>query len=198
MARPYVFSADTTLYHPAEPEGRVFPKGSTDPGAAWSDNPGGDRSESKSVAGMVKDLVEANDRADALAAALTRNASDLAEMGKVRDDAVAKANDLAQRVTDAEKGREEAQAIAQEVTRERDRALARATAAEARLAALDAGPANPLDHDNDGEKGGSTASPEKDALMADLAALGVEFDGRLGVAKLRAMLDDATKAQVAA
>jgi len=124
MARSYVFSTDLKLYHPAEPEGRVFPAGSTDPGAAWSDTPGGDRSESKSVAGMAKDLIEASDRADALAATVSRNASDLAEMGKVRDDAVAKAGALEQRVVDAERLRDQAQALAESATKERDTARA--------------------------------------------------------------------------
>lgn len=122
MARPYVFSTDLKLYHPAEPEGRVFPAGSTDPGAAWSDSPGGDRSESKSVAGMARDLIEANDRADALAAIVSRNASDLAEMGKVRDEAVSKAAALEQRVADAERIRDEAQGLAEAATKERDAA----------------------------------------------------------------------------
>lgn len=76
MARPQVFNSDTTLYHAVE-GARVFPAGETDPGAAWSDNPGGDRSET-SMPSVMKDLIEANDRADALGVRLDAQAHDMA------------------------------------------------------------------------------------------------------------------------
>lgn len=76
MARPQVFTSDTTLYHPVEGP-RVFPTGETDPGAAWSSNPGGDRSEA-SMPNVMKDLIEANDRADALGVKLDAQAHDMA------------------------------------------------------------------------------------------------------------------------
>ncbi|MDP1873640.1 hypothetical protein [Phenylobacterium sp.] len=47
-----------------------------------------------------------------------------------------------------------------------------------------------LDRDGDQIPGGSNASDEKAALIAQLEAMGVEFDRRLGVAKLKALVDE--------
>lgn len=47
----------------------------------------------------------------------------------------------------------------------------------------------PPDHDKDGVAGGSTASPEKDAVIAELKALNVDFDGRWGLPRLKAALE---------
>ncbi|HEY9219542.1 MAG TPA: hypothetical protein VIO94_15955 [Phenylobacterium sp.] len=46
-----------------------------------------------------------------------------------------------------------------------------------------------FDPDGDGQPGGSTSSPEKDALMAELDDLGVKYDRRLGPARLQALLE---------
>lgn len=59
---------------------------------------------------------------------------------------------------------------------------------------------DPLDQDGDGEPGGSTSSPEKDAIIAQLEAIAqrgaekgveVKFDRRWGVPKLQAALEAA-------
>lgn len=50
-------------------------------------------------------------------------------------------------------------------------------------------PILPPDHDGDNIPGGSTASPEKDAVIAELKALGVDFDGRWGLTRLKAALE---------
>lgn len=59
---------------------------------------------------------------------------------------------------------------------------------------------SPLDHDGDGEDGGSTSSPEKDNLIAQLEALAergaekgvdVKFDRRWGVPRLQAAIEAA-------
>lgn len=47
-----------------------------------------------------------------------------------------------------------------------------------------------LDRDGDQIPGGSNASDEKAALIAELETMGVEFDKRLGVAKLKALVDE--------
>lgn len=47
-----------------------------------------------------------------------------------------------------------------------------------------------LDRDGEGEPGGSTATDEKAALIAELEAMGVEVDKRLGVPKLKALVDE--------
>lgn len=58
--------------------------------------------------------------------------------------------------------------------------------------AADPEPISALDHDADGKPGGSTASPEKAAIIAELEAIpGAEFDGRWGVPKLQAALEAA-------
>lgn len=46
-----------------------------------------------------------------------------------------------------------------------------------------------FDPDGDGRPGGSTASPEKDALIAQLDAIGATFDRRWGPARLKAALE---------
>jgi hypothetical protein len=46
-----------------------------------------------------------------------------------------------------------------------------------------------LDRDNDQIPGGSNASEEKAALIAQLETMGVDFDKRLGVAKLKALVE---------
>lgn len=47
-----------------------------------------------------------------------------------------------------------------------------------------------FDHDGDGAPGGSTASPEKDAVIQALEAYpGVKFDRRWGLQRLRAALE---------
>lgn len=52
--------------------------------------------------------------------------------------------------------------------------------------------ASAFDPDGDGKVGGSTASPEKDALIAELEKIpGAEFDKRWGVTRLKAALDAA-------
>ena len=47
-----------------------------------------------------------------------------------------------------------------------------------------------LDRDGDGVAGGSNASDEKAALIKTLEGMSVEFDRRLGVAKLKALVDE--------
>ncbi len=79
-----------------------------------------------------------------------------------------------------------------------DAKVSDATAAEVEDAAH--AKTNPPDQDGDGESGGSTSSPEKDELIAKLEALAergaakgveVKFDRRLGVPKLKAILEAA-------
>ena len=65
-------------------------------------------------------------------------------------------------------------------------------AAEASREAAETANASPFaafDHDRDGKPGGSTSSPEKDALFAELEALKAPFDRRWGVPRLKAALE---------
>lgn len=137
MARPYVFSIDTTLYHPTE-GARTFPQGETDPGPAWSDKPGGDRSEGNTMASAAKDLIAANDRADALGVRLEAQAHDLAVAAKARENAEAKVAGLEQRAIEAEKALDAAIEAARGYMQERDSARAEVQSAKANADAAEA------------------------------------------------------------
>jgi len=183
MARQLIFSTDTTLYHATE-GARTFPAGEQDPGGAWMDRPGGEQIGKASVAQAAKDLIEAENRVDALSTQLERNAHDIATLSAERDEAVAKVEGLEQDVLNARKDADEAATLAETLSAERDHAVTEATNLRAKLA--------DFDPDGDESPGGSTASPEKDELIAQLTELKATFDKRWGVAKLRAALDAAT------
>lgn len=132
MARPQVFSSPTTLYHPIEGP-RVFPAGETDPGAAWSDNPGGDRSET-SMPSVMKDLIDANDRADALGVKLDKQAYDMAQTAADATAAKEALADAEQRAVAAEAAQKVAEDGATTYMAERDAARAELATAQQALA----------------------------------------------------------------
>lgn len=183
MARPAVFSTDTTLYHPAE-GAKVFPKGEQDPGPMWTEQRGGVPVGKDSTAGALKDLIAAQDRIESLEAQLVTQDHSLAQIGKERDAAVGKLGDMEQAKIAAEKARDDAEKVAADLTVERDAARAETAGLRAKIAAFDG--------DGDGEPGGAASSPEKDELIAQLTELKADFDGRWGVSKLRKALDAAT------
>jgi hypothetical protein len=133
MARPNVFQTDTTLYHAVE-GARVFPRGETDPGAAWSDRIGGEIVGKETVAQALKDLITAHDQIANLETRLTANASDLAESAKTREEALAKVHGLEQRAVAAEKFLEAAEAQAKTYMAERDQARAEVSHVRAKAA----------------------------------------------------------------
>lgn len=121
MARPHVFTSDTTLYHPSE-GARIFPAGETDPGDAWHDSPGGAPADKGTTKQAMKDLIAAQDQMDALGAQLVAKDHDLAVIGAQRDEAAGKVADLEQRAIAAEKAAADAIEGATELRRERDQA----------------------------------------------------------------------------
>lgn len=138
MARPATLLVPTKLYSPLEPEGRTFQAGEPWPGDIWSDKPGGEPAGVNATAGLMKDLIEANDRLDKQGEQIARSGHDLAVIGQERDAAVAKVDDLEQRALAAEAAQKTAEDAAKAYMQERDQARAdlqaandRATAAEA-------------------------------------------------------------------
>lgn len=121
MANPRILPSVMTLYSSMAPEGRLFQQGEEWPGDAWSSHPGGEPSGANAAAGALKDLIEANDRADQLMQALASKDHDLAQMAKDRDEALAAVEAQKQAVLDAETAKSQAEAVAAEVTAERDR-----------------------------------------------------------------------------
>lgn len=122
MARPSTLIVATKLFSPTEPEGRMFQAGEPWPGDIWSDKPGGEPVGTNATAGLLKDLIDANDRLDKMGSQLERNGHDLAVIGQERDAAVAKASDLEQRALAAEQAKAVAEAAATSYMRERDQA----------------------------------------------------------------------------
>lgn len=121
MARPNVFTTDTTLYHAIEGS-RVFPAGETDPGAAWTDRVGGEAIGAATTTQALKDLIAAQDQIEAMEARLHANGHDLAVAAKATADAKAKATEMEQRALAAEKALTDAHAQSQQYMRERDQA----------------------------------------------------------------------------
>lgn len=144
MPRPNIFPCDTVLYHPAE-GARTFPQGEQDPGNAWSEKPGGHELGGATIAQATRELIEANDRIDALGQTLAHKDHDLAVIAAERDSAVNATADLEQRAIAAEKTQAEAEEQAAAYMRERDTARAQleqstaaVTAAEERADATEA------------------------------------------------------------
>lgn len=137
MARPNVFPADTILYSASEPNGRLFPAGETDPGAAWTDKPGGAPVNSASTTAALQDLIAAQDRIETMGETIARNAADLDVAAKAREEAEAKVAGLEQDVIAAKQAQADAEATAQQLTAERDAANIALAAAQARIAALE-------------------------------------------------------------
>lgn len=133
MLHPTVLSTPTRLFHPAEPEGRVFQTGEPWPGDAWSAKPGGEPAGVNANAGLLKDLIEANDRLDAQGQALARNAFDLGVMATERDAANDRVAGLEQRAIAAEAAQTTAEDAAKGYMGERDQARADAADKSAKL-----------------------------------------------------------------
>lgn len=127
MAHPAFLNAETMLYSPMEPEGRLFPAGSDWPGDAWSDKPGGEPVGGNAAAGALKDLIDANDRLDQQARVLASKDHDLAQASTAKEEALAKVADLEQRAIAAETAQGEAETAATDYMAERDAARAEVT-----------------------------------------------------------------------
>lgn len=124
MANPAVLTADTVLYSPAEPDGRMYPQGSEWPGDAWSANRGGEPLGKGAAAQAAKDLVAAQDRLDAMSAQMDRQTHSMAEISAQRDEATGKLADTEQRAIAAEAAQAEAELSAHNYMVERDQARA--------------------------------------------------------------------------
>lgn len=161
MAKPNVLQADTKLYSPAEPKGRVFLTGEPWPGDAWSDRAGGDEVGKGTVTQALTDLKAANAQADGLRQTLESQQHDLAQIGRERDQALAALGAAQQAASDAATALATAENTASELTVERDAARSEAASQRARAEALDAALTEakakiaPLDGDDDGSPGGS-------------------------------------------
>jgi len=186
MARPYVFATETTLYHPSEPGGRTFGVGETDPGAAWTDSPGGAPAGEKTNSQALRDLIEADDRINALGETIAANARDLAEMGKERSEALAKVADLEQAAKDAEKAKADAEALAAELTVERDTARAEAARMSDLLKGLEAAKAEAVANAELYAEDNGKLSARIAELEADVAKVDGDKDGKVGGTKPKA------------
>lgn len=186
MPRPYVFSSDTTLYHPTEGE-RVFPAGETDPGAAWSDKPGGDPVGTNAAVGALKDLIEANDRLDQMGQMAAQKDHDLAVMAKERDEAAGKVAELEQRAIAAEKAQAEAEEATHGYMVERDQARSELKAAQDKLAASESAHTEKVEglvkQIDDANQMIADASTEIEGLKAEIAKVDQDGDGRVGGSK---------------
>ena len=160
MPKYNVLPQDMTLYSPAEPEGRMFPKGSMWPGDAWSDKPGGEVAGAGTTKQAIADLQAAQDQIVKLQDMLQRHEHDRAQLAKERDEAVAALKDAEARAQAAEKAQKDAEDTAKEVTGERDRALSVESGLRAKITELEAEIAK-VDGDGDGKVGGS--APTEDA-----------------------------------
>jgi chromosome segregation ATPase len=137
MAKFTVLPSDMKLYSPAEPAGRVFLAGEAWPGDAWSDQPGGDEVGRGTVMQSLKDLEAAKKQSDDLRKMVESGAHDLAQMGKERDEALAKVAGLVAAVQAAEQSGGQGAEILKGLTEERDAARADAATQKARADKLD-------------------------------------------------------------
>lgn len=151
MARQSVFSVDTVLFHPSEPQGRTFPAGETDPGPAWSERPGGKAPGEKTVGEAAKDLLAAHEQIEALQSQLETQAASMATLAGERDKAAGKLEAAESARAEAERDRDTAKAEAEEAVKAKNEALNYTKSLEAKLAKLDS--------DGDG-KAGPTVIPE--------------------------------------
>ena len=183
MARHPVFPENTRLWHP-EAGWQTFPQGGQDPGPAWFEAEVGHLAAKVDDPDIVKALKAEKDRNEVLQEQLRNAAASLSQVSGDKEKAGAELSAARDAGKAAERAKEVAEATASELTTERDRLAALVTKLQAQIAAFDP--------DKNGAPGGSTASSEKDEIVAALTELGVEFDGRLGVAKLRELLVSAT------
>ena len=160
MPKFNVLPEDMTLYSPAEPEGRMFPKGSMWPGDAWSDKPGGEVAGAGTTKQAVADLQAAQDQIAKLQDMLQRHEHDRAQLARERDEAVAALKDAQARAQEAEKAQKAAEETASDLTDQRDHALALEGSLRAKISELEAEIAK-VDGDGDGKVGGS--APTEDA-----------------------------------
>lgn len=157
MPKYNVLPQDMTLYSPAEPEGRMFPKGSMWPGDAWSDKPGGEVAGAGTTKQAIADLQAAQDQIVKLQDMLQRHEHDRAQLARERDEAVSALKDAQARAQEAEKAQKAAEETAKEVTGERDRAVALEGSLRAKISELEAEIAK-VDGDGDGKVGGSASA----------------------------------------
>ena len=124
MRNPAVLVAETRLFHPAEPEGRVFPAGETWPGDAWFDKPGGRDVGADTTKQAMKDLIAAQDTVDRLGGLLASKDHDLAVLAGERDAAKGALAALEQRAITAETALAASEGAARNYMQERDAARA--------------------------------------------------------------------------
>lgn len=173
MARQTVFTVDTILYNASE-GARLFPAGETDPGGAWSDNPGGEPADKATTKQAMVDLIAAQDQIDGLGGQIARKDHDLAVIAKERDEANDKLADLEQRALAAEAAVATAEAAAADYMRERDSARDEAIRAQdglkARVTEMETDVANANQNAADAkalaESYAADAKAAKDALAA--------------------------------
>lgn len=124
MANPGYLPVKMKLYSHLAPEGREFQQGEEWPGDIWSAKPGGAPVGQDAVTQAMQDLIEAQDRLDAMAQTLASKDHDLAQMAKERDEAKAAFEAQSQALRDAQKAQAEAEKVAAGLTKERDAARA--------------------------------------------------------------------------
>lgn len=152
MARSGVFSRDTSLWHPDE-GWRVFPKGETDPGAAWSEHEGGGLQPGERDAATLREIAALAERAERAEATISRYQADKDRLAQERDDIAAEVANLSRRANEAEKALKEAQADKARYAAERDRAIQNEANMRRELDAAKAEIAK-VDGDGDGKVGG--------------------------------------------
>lgn len=194
MAKYSEVPRDMPLYSVAEPKGRVFLKGESWPGDAWSDQPGGEMVGTGTVAQSLKDLNTAANQVNELRAIVESQGHDVAQAARERDEAVARADGLAQVAKDAQAAQAQAEDATKTLTEERDAARDEARQQAARADKLDGdaseanstlerlvGELNQARQEAADANGLVTIAQEEiAALKADIAKMDGDKDGKVG------------------
>lgn len=186
MARSNVFTSDTYLFNTATGEKRLFPKGESDPGNAWSEKEGGEAPGSATTTQALKDLIAAQDQIERLQATLSTQDASMAVLAGERDAAAGKVEGLEQAAADAEKARAEAETAAHAYMTERDAARAEAARMSDLLKGLEAAKAEAIANAELYAEDNGKLSARIVELEADVAKVDGDKDGKVGGTKPKA------------
>lgn len=137
MSRPYVFNTPIRLWHRIE-GWRVFDQGSTDPGGAWFEEENGDTKPKGVNPDVAKALTEALAENEALTRRLSITEASLADAVGRADTAMERAQTAEGKLAELERDLKVAEAVAVELTGERDRARAQVAKADRKATAAPA------------------------------------------------------------
>lgn len=187
MARSNIFTADTTLFNTATGEKRMFPKGESDPGNAWSEREGGEAPGSATTTQALRDLIAAQDQIERLQATLSTQDASMAVLAGERDAAAGKVAGLEQAAVEAGVARDQALDDAKTYMTERDQAREAEASLRAAITKLEgdlAGASKARDEANENaalyaEEVQKLGDRVKE-LEADVAKVDGDGDGKVG------------------